>query len=371
MCASTSDSLSRGTRRSHRGCCRRRPEDPRAGPVARRRPAYGLQILPLLVGRHDDGDALDGSGLCQLPPPEWNRWSWPTRIAAPPQTFAGRQLSLIPWRLVFPASPPHAPRSWGRQRAGRAPPGRSPMHAQGRLPPSRQENLVQRKGTRAAPSDRGTVSPDQLGHRCLLGAQAPSQAQPPVQPVPVEQPDLTAPGMKRLDDIRSCPGAVQITAGQPPPASQPGAGLCAETYRSSERCQPQIVTVRIRLMGHRRQKTSSQLHNGVGLVLRDVPRSRWRWPRPAAPGARPRPRPPRGVGPADHAGLERQLPAAPPNRGDRGRGLDDVARLHRRAELHVGEEANSPSSPSIRMHASAATSPNRASAYAPSTRFPP
>ena len=32
--------------------------------------------------------------------------------------------------------------------------------------------------------------------------------------------------------------------------------------------------------------------------------------------------------------------------------------------------ANSPSSPSVRMHTSVATSPNNPSAYAPSTRLP-
>jgi DNA-binding MarR family transcriptional regulator len=44
----------------------------------------------------------------------------------------------------------------------------------------------------------------------------------------------------------------------------------------------------------------------------------------------------RGVGAADHAGLEGELAAAAADRGDRGGGLDDVAGQHRGAELHVG-----------------------------------
>ena len=76
-------------------------------------------------------------------------------------------------------------------------------------------------------------------------------------------------------------------------------------------------------------------------------------------------------GPADHPRLERDRAAAPAD-PDHGRGhLDHVSGEDRRPELNVRIGREQPSSPSARIDSSVPTSPNRASTYAPSTRFPP
>jgi len=139
--------------------------------------------------------------------------------------------------------------------------------------------LALRTGSRLAGSE--------LGLRCLLGAQVPSQAQPPVQPVPRSSPSRrTGPEAAGCPSLR--PGAVQ--GGQPAPASQPPAGLWGEIYRASRRCQPPKWLLYVGIVPPDRRKSHSAVTERSQMRDREQQPSQWRWPPPEAPRARPRPR---------------------------------------------------------------------------------
>ena len=85
----------------------------------------------------------------------------------------------------------HARRRGDRHGTGTGPGGRDAIQG---LPTSMQVRLAESKGKRPGLLLRTENHPagNEIGFRCLLGARAPSQAQPPVQPVPRSGPAITS-----------------------------------------------------------------------------------------------------------------------------------------------------------------------------------
>jgi hypothetical protein len=217
-----------------------------------------------------------GPGLARNPDPGTGAWVHP---AAPlPASCCYHQLRCFVSRFgaAFPGSMCGiAAPIMGDAALEQAPDGGTAGQLQGS---GKGPELALRTGSRLAGRE--------LSLRCLLGAQVPSQAQPPVQPVPRSSPSRrTGPEAAGCPSLR--PDAVR--GGQPSPASQPRAELWGEIYRASKRCQPSKSLLYVCIVPPDRRKSPKVITERSQMRDREQQPSQWRWPRPEAPRARPRP----------------------------------------------------------------------------------
>jgi hypothetical protein len=142
------------------------------------------------------------------------------------------------------------------------------------------------KGPELALRTGSRLAGRELSLRCLLGAQVPSQAQPPVQPVP-----RSSPSRRTGSEAAGCPSLRPdaVRGGQPSPASQPRAELWGEIYRASKRCQPSKSLLYVCIVPPDRRKSPKVITERSQMQDREQQPSQWRWPRPEAPRAQPRP----------------------------------------------------------------------------------
>ena len=128
-----------------------------------------------------------------------------------------------------------------------------------------------RKRIRTAPSDRGPSRRQRARPPLSTGRPDPFPSPTPRPAGAVWQPCLPHRAEKRLAASVPRPGADQITAGLTAPASPPGPGPWAETYRASHRCQaPRNVTRGARsgqVTGHPAAGSRSRPQTGPAGIL--------------------------------------------------------------------------------------------------------
>jgi hypothetical protein len=143
------------------------------------------------------------------------------------------------------------------------------------------------KGPELALRTGGRLAGSEFGLRCLLGAQVPSQAPTPVQPVLRSSPSRrTGPEAAGCPSLR--PGAVQ--GGQPAPG-QPAP--CRTVGRNLPRIRAMSTPkslLYVRISTPDRRKSRQVITVRSRMPDRERRPSQWRWPPPQAPPARPRPR---------------------------------------------------------------------------------